>query len=91
MVGNGKGTIHDATNDIGHRLCQLDKSLNMACLTAKFDHRRKHKVTWIHSAENTKNKIDHILITGAINRETTDASIYKGVTAELITICSLQK
>lgn len=40
---NRKGTIHEATNDNGHRLCQLAETCNMTFLSTKYEHPKKHK------------------------------------------------
>lgn len=82
VIGNGKGTIHDITNDNGHRICQLAATLDMKCLSTKFEHPKKHKVTWRHPSGNTENQIDHILATRGISRKTTNTRTYRGANAD---------
>lgn len=82
VIGSGKGTIHDVTNDNGHRLCQLAEALNMTLLSTKFEHPRQHKATWRHPAGNIENQIDHILATKKIGLKVKDTRSYRGAQAE---------
>lgn len=71
IIGNRKGTIHYITNENGHRLCQLPGTL-ITFLTIKFEHQRKHKVTWKQPAGHIEHHIDYILATKGIDRKTAD-------------------
>lgn len=82
VVGKSNGTIHKKTNDNGHRICQLAGSLNMVFLTTRFEHPRKHKVTWRHPNGAIENQIDHILATKGIMEKTIDTRSYRGANAD---------
>lgn len=82
VTGNRKGIIHNETNDNGHRLIQLAASLNMTLQTTKFEHPRKHKVTWRHPAGDIENQIDHIMATKDISRKMVDTRTYRGAQTE---------
>lgn len=82
VVRNENGTIHDETNDNGQRLCQLAETFNMTFLSTRFNHPRKHKVTWRHPVGNIENQIDHIMATKGISKKTINTRTYRGAQAE---------
>ncbi|XP_050516907.1 uncharacterized protein LOC126891692 [Diabrotica virgifera virgifera] len=58
----GKHSLHDTTNDNGHRLTQFAISNNMIIKSTQFERKDIYKVTWVSNDGRTHNQIDHVLI-----------------------------
>ncbi|XP_072398009.1 uncharacterized protein [Diabrotica undecimpunctata] len=57
-----KHSLHDTTNDNGHRLTQFAISYNMIVKSTQFERKNIYKVTWAFNDGRTRNQIDHVLI-----------------------------
>jgi hypothetical protein len=58
----GKHTLHDVSNHNGEIICNFAIENNMTVMSAQFQHKLIHKVTWISPELTTVNQTDHILI-----------------------------
>ena len=78
----GKYTVHSKTNDNGQKLCTLAAKNNMIISSTKFNHPRKHKVTWIAPDQKKQSQIDHILINKRRQSSIMDVRSYRGPCAD---------
>lgn len=78
----GKHTIHDTTNDNGHRLCNFATRMNMVISSTKFQHPLHHKITWISPDQKYHSQIDHLLVCKRKQSSVMDVRTYRGACAD---------
>lgn len=78
----GKHTIHEDTNDNGHRLCDLAARTNLVIGSTKHEHPKRHKVTWVSPDKKTCTQIDHVMITRRRQSSLKDVRTYRGACAD---------
>jgi exonuclease III len=59
---NGKYSLHELTNDNGHRLIQMAASHSMVIGSTIFEHKDIHKATWVSQDISSEKQIYHVLI-----------------------------
>jgi hypothetical protein len=58
----GKYSLHESTNDNGHRLIQMVASHSMVTGSTIFEHKDIHKAIWVSPDRTSEKQIDHVLI-----------------------------
>lgn len=77
-----KNTIHETTNDNGHRLSNLATTHKMKIVSTKHKHKEEHKITWMAPDQKYGTQIDHVMINSKRENTITDVRSYRGANVD---------
>ena len=74
----GKHSLHERTNDNGHRLIQFANLNNVVISSTMFQHKNIHKSTWTASDRSFESQIGHMVIDARHMLYLLDVRSYRG-------------